>query len=184
MATDTEAPGATEVPAGTWTVDPVHSVAGFAVRHMMVGTFRGEFSEIDATLTDGKLVGKVKVGSLEIKDERLKGHLFSPDFFDAERYPEIIYESSSLTVNDGVVSSEGTITLKGAATPVTATGRLAGPVVALGDVEKIGLDLETTVNREAVGLQWNAPLPKGGFVLGKDVTISVTLELTLAEDED
>jgi polyisoprenoid-binding protein YceI len=184
MATDTEAPGATEVPAGTWNVDPVHSVAGFAVRHMMVGTFRGEFSEIDATLTDGKLVGKVKVGSLQIKDDNLKGHLFSPDFFDAERYPEIIYESSSLTVNDGVLSSEGTITLKGASTPVTATGRLAGPTVTLGDVEKIGLDLETTVDREAVGLQWNAPLPKGGVVLGKNVTISVTLELALADDED
>jgi len=184
MATDTEAPGATEVPAGTWNVDPVHSVAGFAVRHMMVGTFRGEFSEIDATLTDGKLIGKVKVGSLQIKDDNLKGHLFSPDFFDAERYPEIIYESSSLTVNDGVLSSEGTITLKGASTPVTATGRLAGPTVTLGDVVKIGLDLETTVNREAVGLQWNAPLPKGGVVLGKNVTISVTLELALADDED
>jgi polyisoprenoid-binding protein YceI len=184
MATDTEAPGATDIPAGTWTVDPVHSVAGFAVRHMMVGTFRGEFSEIDATLTDGKLVGKVKVASLQIKDDNLKGHLFSPDFFDAERYPEIIYESSSLTVNDAVLSSEGTITLKGASTPVTATGRLAGPTVTLGDVVKIGLDLETTVNREAVGLQWNAPLPKGGVVLGKDVTISVTLELALADDED
>src|SRR5450755_3273239 len=184
MATDTEAPGATEVPAGTWNVDPVHSVAGFAVRHMMVGTFRGEFSEIDATLTDGKLVGKVKVGSLQIKDDNLKGHLFSPDFFDAARSPEIIYESSSLTVDDGVLSSEGTVTLKGASTPVTATGRLAGPTVTLGDVEKIGLDLETTVNREAVGLQWNAPLPKGGVVLGKNVTISVTLELALADDED
>jgi polyisoprenoid-binding protein YceI len=184
MATDTEARGATEVPAGSWTVDPVHSVAGFAVRHMMVGTFRGEFSEIDATLIDGTLVGKVKVGSLQIKDENLKGHLFSPDFFDAERYPEIIYESSSLTVNDGVLSSEGTITLKGTSTPVTATGRLAGPVVTLGDVEKIGLDLETTVGRETLGLQWNAPLPKGGVVLGKDVTISVTLELALADDQD
>src|ERR1700733_13723749 len=134
MATDTEAQGATEIPAGSWTVDPVHSVAGFSVRHMMVGTFRGEFSEIDATLTDGKLVGKVKVASLQIKDERLKGHLLSPDFFDAERYPEIIYESSSLTVNDGVLSSDGTITVKGHTTPVTSTGRLAGPVVTLGDV--------------------------------------------------
>ncbi len=184
MATSTEAPGATTVPAGTWTVDPVHSVAGFAVRHMMVGTFRGEFSEIDATLTDGKLIGKVKVGSLQIKDEKLKGHLFSPDFFDAERYPEIIYESTSLRVEDGSVSSEGTLTLKGKATPVTANGRLAGPEVTLGDIEKIGLDLETTVDRDAVGLAWNAPLPKGGVVLGKDVTISVTLELALADDED
>ena len=66
----------------------------------------------------------------------------------------------------------------------TATGRLAGPTVTLGDVEKIGIDLETTVDRKAVGLEWNAPLPKGGFVLGDDVTISVTLELALVDDED
>src|SRR5450631_4798167 len=140
MATDTEVPGATGVPAGTWTVDPVHAVAGFSVRHMMVGTFRGEFSEIDATLTDGKLVGKVKVASLQIKDEKLKGHLFSPDFFDAERYPEITYESSSLTVNDGVLNSEGTITVKGKTTPATATGRPAGPTVTPGDVATTGMD--------------------------------------------
>jgi polyisoprenoid-binding protein YceI len=151
---------------------------------MMVGTFRGEFSEIDATLTDGKLVGKVKVASLQIKDERLKGHLLSPDFFDAERYPEVVYESSSLTVNDGALTSEGTLTLKGQSSPVTATGRLAGPAVTLGDVEKIGIDLETTVDRDAIGLKWNAPLPKGGFVLGEDVTLSVTLELALVDDED
>jgi polyisoprenoid-binding protein YceI len=149
-----------------------------------VGTFRGEFKDIDATLIDGKLVGKVKVGSLELKDERLLGHLLSPDFFDAERYPEVIYESSSLTMKDGALTSEGTLTVKDKRTPVTATGRFAGPTVTLGDVEKVGVDLETTIDRDTVGLQWNAPLPKGGFVLGPDVTISVTLELALADDED
>ena len=184
MATDTEAQGTNEIPSGSWTVDPVHSVAGFSVRHMMVGTFRGEFSEIDATLSDGKLVGKVKVASLQIKDENLKAHLFSPDFFDAERYPEVVYESSALTVNDGVLTSEGTLTVKDKTTPAGATGRLAGPTVTLGDIEKIGIDLETTVDREAVGLNWNAPLPKGGVVLGRDVTISVTLELALVDDEE
>ena len=56
--------------------------------------------------------------------------------------------------------------------------------MTLGDVEKVGIDLETTVDRDAVGLAWNAPLPKGGFVLGKDVTIAVTLELALVDDED
>jgi polyisoprenoid-binding protein YceI len=185
MSTDTDASTltATEVPAGTWTVDPVHSVASFSVRHMMVGTFRGEFSEIDATLVDGKLIGKVKVASLQIKNEQLKGHLFAPDFFDLERFPEVVFESSSLSVENGRLTSEGTLTIKGVATPVTATGRIAGPAVTLGDVEKIGIDLETTVNRDAVGLQWNAPLPKGGFALGQDVTISVTLELALADDE-
>jgi polyisoprenoid-binding protein YceI len=184
MATTTEALYAAEVPTGRWTVDPVHSVAGFSVRHMMVGTFRGEFAEIDATLTDGKLVGRVKVSSLNLKDERLAGHLLSPDFFDAERYPEIVYQSSSLAVEDGVLKSEGTLTVKGNAVPVIATGRIAGPVVTLGEIEKIGIDLETTVDREQVGLRYNAPLPKGGVVLGNDVTITVTLELALADDED
>lgn len=184
MATDTETQDTTGVPDGTWTIDPVHSVASFSVRHMMVGTFRGEFGDVEATLTDGRLVGKVKVASLQIKDERLRGHLLTPDFFDAGRYPEIIFESSSLTVSDGALTSEGTLTIKGVETPVTATGRLAGPTVTLGDIVKIGVDLETTVDRDAVGLQWNAPLPKGGFVLGKDVTVTATLELALADDED
>lgn len=184
MATSTEDLNATEIPAGTWTVDPVHSVAGFSVRHMMVGTFRGDFREIDASLTDGKLVGRVKVASLNLKDERLTGHVLSPDFFDAERYPEIVYESSSLSVDDGFLKSDGTLTVKDRAVPVTATGRLAGPAVTLGDVEKIGIDLETTVDREQLGLEYNAPLPKGGFVLGNEVTITVSLELALADDAD
>jgi polyisoprenoid-binding protein YceI len=181
MATVTEA---TEVPTGTWTVDPVHSVATFAVRHFVVGTFRGEFDQIEASLTDGKLVGKVKVDSLRIKDANLRGHLLSPEFFDAERHPEIVYESSTLNVENGKLTSEGTLTVKDVSVPVTATGTLAGPVVTLGDVEKIGVDLETAVNREAVGLKWNAPLPKGGVVLGDEVALSVTLELALADNED
>jgi polyisoprenoid-binding protein YceI len=184
MTTDTDSAAATELPSGTWGVDPVHSVASFSVRHMVVGTFRGEFGEIEATLTDGKLVGRVQVASLLIRNDRLKGHLLSPDFFDAERYPEIVYESSSLAVSNGVLTSEGTITVKGKSLPVTASGRLAGPVVTLGDVEKIGVDLDTTVDLQSVGLAYNAPLPKGGFVLGKDATISVTLELALVDDED
>lgn len=175
---------ATEVPAGTWTIDPVHSVASFSVRHMVVGTFRGEFTEVDATLSDGQLVGRVKVASLDIKDERLKGHLLSPDFFDADRHPEIVYQSSSLEVNDGALTSEGTLTVKDKTIPVTAAGRLAGPVITLGDVEKIGVDLDTMVTRDAVGLNWNAPLPKGGFVLGEEIKISVTLELARADDQD
>ncbi len=174
---------ATTVPSGSWTLDPVHSVASFSVRHFMVGTFRGEFDRIEATLEHGRLVGRVQVDSLRIKNDKLRGHLLTPDFFDAEKHPEIVYESNSLTVENGAVRSEGTLTVKGQATPVIATGRIAGPVVGLGDVEKVGLDLDTTVDREAVGLTWNAPLPKGGVVLGNDVTINVTLEFAAADED-
>jgi polyisoprenoid-binding protein YceI len=181
MSTDTRT--ATQIPAGTWTVDPVHSSATFTAKHMMVGTFRGEFTRIDGWLSDGKLVGRVKVDSIQVKDTGLKEHLLSPEFFDAERYPEIVYESATVDVQDGVLSSTGTLTIKDRTTGITAVGTLAGPVVTLGDVEKIGIDLKAIVAREAVGLRWNAPLPDGGVVLGPHVTIAVSLELALADDE-
>jgi len=183
MATDTEAVTATEIPSGAWKLDPVHSVATFTVKHMMVGTFRGEFKDIDASLTDGKLVGKVKVSSLSMKNENLLGHVLSPDFFDAERYPEVVFESSSLNIADGRLTAEGTLTIKESALPVTATGHLAGPVMKLGDIEIIGIDLETKIDREDAGLKWNAPLPQGGVALGTSVTINVSLELMRADDD-
>ena len=184
MSTDTEAPAATDIPTGSWTVDPVHSVASFSVRHMMVGTFRGEFTDIEGTLTNGHLIGKVKVASLRIKNQKLEDHLFSPEFFDVERYPEIVFESTSLSVVDGVLTSEGVLSVKDERQPVTATGRIVGPAVALGNVVKLGLDLETTVDRNSVALgQWNPPLPEGGFALGRNVTISVSLELAQADEE-
>jgi polyisoprenoid-binding protein YceI len=177
-----EAPSATEVPSGSWNVDPVHSVVTFSVRHMMVGTFRGEFNDVEGSLTDGKLVGDVKVSSLALKNEGLLGHVMTPDFFDAERFPEIKFESSSLNLAGGGLTAEGTLTIKGAALPVTATGRLAGPAITMGDVEKIGVDLETKIDRTAVGLNWQAPLPNDGLALGNDVTITVSLELARADD--
>jgi polyisoprenoid-binding protein YceI len=80
------------VPTGTWTVDKVHSNIGFAVEYM-AGTFTGSFSEFDASLADGVLKGSAKVASVQVKDPNLEGHLQSPDFFDAERNPELTFES-------------------------------------------------------------------------------------------
>lgn len=178
----TEAPPATEVPSGTWNVDGVHSVATFSVRHMMVGTFRGEFNEIEASLTDGKLAGKIKVSSLALKNEGLLGHVMTPDFFDVEQFPEVTFESSSLSINAGELTAQGTLTIKGHALPITATGRLGGPAIAMGDIEKIGIDLTTTIDRTAADINWQAPLPNDGFALGNDVTIDVSLELARADD--
>ena len=97
----TEIPqGATGFPIGTWRLDPTHSTAAFAVKHMGVATFRGRFERFDATLTvdqtSAQLVGSVDAGSIAVKDENLQGHLGSPDFFDVERYPEITFRADSL----------------------------------------------------------------------------------------
>ena len=170
---------ATEQLQGTYVLDPVHSSASFAVKHMVVSTFRGRFENFDATLTDGKLVGTVDVGSIVVKDEILAAHLQSPEFFDAERHPELRFESSEIrpTGEGDEIVVDGELTIKGITKPVEARGTLEGPAVTFGDVNKVGLTLEAIIDRTEFGLNWNAPLPKGGFALANDVKLIVELEL-------
>ena len=172
---------ATALPAGTYTSDPVHSTTGFAVKHMLA-TFRGSFAAFDAQLTvdeDGraKLVGSVPVDTVVVKDENLVAHLQSPEFFDAEQYPKIAFESTDIAIEDGDVTVTGDLTLKGHTERVAAQGRIVGPIEDPFGNTKVGLQLETIVDRTKFGLNWNAPLPKGGFMLANDVTLTVDLEL-------
>ena len=172
---------ATAVPTGTWNADKVHSSIGFEVEHM-VSTFRGRFEDYDAHLTGGRLTGTVRVASVKVYDENLEAHLQSPDFFDAELHPELRFESRELEIgDDGTVTLDGDLTIKGTNRPVTATGRYVHVEADMAGGERIGLQLETTVDRREFGLEWNAPLPKGGFALGNDVTLVVALELVKAE---
>jgi polyisoprenoid-binding protein YceI len=172
---------ATALPAGTYTSDPVHSTTGFAVKHMLA-TFRGSFAAFDAELIvdeDGRarLVGSVPVNTVVVKDENLVAHLQSPEFFDAEQHPRISFDSSEIAIEDGNVTVTGDLTLKGHTERVSAQGSIAGPVEDPFGNSKVGLQLETVVDRTKFGLNWNAPLPKGGFMLANDVTLSVDLEL-------
>lgn len=162
---------------GTYKLDPVHSSASFTVKHMVVATFRGRFEEFDAVLEDGRLTGTVNVGSIVVKDPNLAAHLQSPEFFDTERHPELIFESSEIRPDGEQVVVDGELTIKGITKPVQARGTLTGPVETLGGVHKVGLNLEAIIDRTEFGLNWNAPLPKGGFALDKDVRLIVELEL-------
>jgi polyisoprenoid-binding protein YceI len=175
---------ATAIPAGTYSTDGVHSSAGFAVKHML-STFRGSFGVVNAQVTvaeDGsaKLVGTVPVGSVIVKDENLQAHLQSPEFFDAEQYPEIRFDSVDLIVDGGTATLTGDLTIKGHTERITAEGSVVGPLEDPFGNSKLGLQFETVVDRTKFGLNWNAPLPKGGFMLANDVTLSVDLELAQA----
>jgi polyisoprenoid-binding protein YceI len=168
---------ATEQLQGTWVLDPIHSSASFAVKHMVVSTFRGRFEKFDATLTDGKLVGTVDVGSIVVKDENLAAHLQSPEFFDAEQYPQIRFESTAIELDGDTATLTGDLTIKGHTERVSAEGAVVGPVEDPFGNTKLGLSFQTIVDRTKFGLNWNAPLPKGGFMLANEVTLSVDLEL-------
>jgi polyisoprenoid-binding protein YceI len=171
----------TGLPTGAWQLDPTHSSASFAVKHMTVATFRGRFEKFDASLTveqkSAELVGTVDVSSLVVKDENLQGHLASPEFFDVERYPEISFRSNSIHREDDALIVDGELTIKGNTQRVESRGTVSGPAVTLGDVTKLGLTLETIIDRTKYGLNWNAPLPKGGFAVANEVMLTVELEL-------
>ena len=176
----------TPIPASTtWAVDKVHSNVGFAVKHMVVSTFRGRFEDYDATLTSGddgslRLEGRVSADSISVKDENLAAHLRAPDFFDTERFPQITFNSTLVRTESGELIVDGELTIKGNSRPIEARGTITEPAVTFGDLEKVGVELEAIVDRTEYGLDWNAPLPKGGFALANEVKLTVELELARA----
>ena len=172
MSTTTQA-----VPTGTWTVDKVHSNVGFAVDYM-AGTFTGSFSDFDAEVSDGVLKGSAKVASVQVKDENLAAHLQGPDFFDAERYPELSFESKAIEADGDQLKIDGEITIKGHTEPVEITGVYTEPFEDPYGGTRFGLKLEATVDRDKFGVSWNNPLPSGDPALSNEVTIIADLQLS------
>src|ERR1041385_3191172 len=156
-------------PAGTWSADPVHSHVSFEVAYAGTNTFRGGFREYAVTLQDGALEGSAQVASVDVKDEQLNGHLLSPDFFDAERYPEISFRTSDF--------ERGELTIKGVTRPVAVSASVSEPNVDPFGRERVGIALEATVDRNQFGVRWNAPNQGGGNYLGDEVTIKADLAL-------
>ena len=170
----------TIAPAGTWTLDPVHSRVDFEVSYL-AGTFKGEFHEIGAELAvDGErasLTGTAQVASVDVRDENLSAHLHSPDFFDAERHPELRFTAEDIRLDgDGELSVDGELTIKGVSKPVTVSGTLSGPIADPYGNERLGLTLTTSVDRSEFGLDWNTPLPSGEPALANEVSIIAELQ--------
>ena len=167
------------VPTGTWKLDKLHSSVGFAVRHSGVSLFRGALTGFDADIVDGTLQGSADVTSITIQDETLGGHLLSPDFFDAPRFPRVSFSSTSIARDGDSLVVEGDLEIRGTRQPVRLTGTIAGPVAGPAG-EKLGISLETVIDRTQFGMTWNMELPGGGFILENEVTLTADLELAKA----
>ena len=170
---------ATQPLAGTWKSDPVHSSFGFAVKHMGVSTFRGSFSDVDATLADGVLEGRAEVESISIVSPAdFRTHVLGPDFFDAGNHPEVLFRSTSVDLDDdGTATVRGELTIKGITNEVVATGTWTPPAESPYGIEVAALELAAGLDRTQFGMTWNAPLPKGGNILDEQVTLNVHIEL-------
>jgi polyisoprenoid-binding protein YceI len=164
------------VPTGTWTLDKIHSQVGFAVKHAGISLFKGTVDDFDAELAEGTLTGSARVTSIQVQEENLGAHLASPDFFDAARFPEVTFMSTAVRREGDEFVVEGELELKGVRRPVRLAGTIAGPVN-----DRLGISLETTIDRTDFGMSWNMELPSGGAVLENEVKLTADLELVKAQ---
>jgi polyisoprenoid-binding protein YceI len=180
MATRVVAPSM----VGTWNVDVMHSSVEFAIRHMGVCTFRAPLRSFSATFVaddDGlALLASGRVSDIDWRDAGLAGALLAPAYFDGDRHPELELVTRSLELDECAVSGLADLTMKGQTHAVAVTGTVSGPVDDPFGGVRLGLELGTTVDRRAFGIDGNLPLPGGGFALANEVRISAALELLRA----
>ena len=165
------------IPSGTWEIDPVWSALEFDVRKLGLVTIKGRVPGFTGTIVGGAkpaLTGAVDATTMTTFDETRDGHLQAPDFFDTQRYPELRFESTSVEADGSELVVQGDLTIKGVTKPVELRGTYAGADNDPWGNERIGLELTGTVDRTDFGLEWNAPLPGGGFLLPNEVVLKAT----------
>ena len=171
--------GMVRVPAGTWEVDPAHSSAAFEGKHMMLSTVRGRFHEFAGTLeaapddpSNSLAWGTAQVASIDTGNPERDAHLRSPEFFDAERFPEIRYESTRVEhIEGGTYRVAGDLTIKGITREVEVKATVEGAGVDPWGNERVGVAVRGTIDRTELGLGWQQRLPTGGLLVGEEVQI-------------
>jgi len=167
----------------SWNTDPQHSSFEFAVRHMVVATVRGRFDEftVDADIDESDLTRsrgtvRVRTASVDTREEQRDAHLRSPDFFDAEQYPELTFVIKDVEGSDGDYRITGDLTIKDVTREVTLEAEITGPVADPWGNTRLGLSASGKLNRKDYGLTWNVVTEAGGLLVGDDVKISIEAE--------
>lgn len=171
-----------------WNLDPAHTSVEFSVKHMMVSTVRGSFSNASGTisfdpanLAAAAVTASVPVTTISTGVADRDAHLQSADFFNAEINPTIDFESTSVEVkNDTVAKVHGNLSMNGITRAVTFDVEFLGQINSpFGDV-RAGFEASTRINREDWNLTWNQALEAGGVLVSKDVNLSLGVQAVLA----
>lgn len=173
--------------ADEYKIDPVHSTVAFSVKHMVVNTVHGRFNDYAGQiLFDEKDPSKssvnvtIKSASINTDNEQRDGHLKSPDFLDAQKFPEITFQSKSVDkTSDGFVA-HGVLTIRGVSKNVDLPFKLNGPI-NVGGNGLLGAEASLTINRQDYGVAWSKALDSGGLVVANDVKIDINVEAKQAK---
>ena len=171
----------TDLTAGTWAIDPVHSSISFSVRHLVVSKVRGTFGTFSGAVTvaeDGtpSVTAEIDVASVHSGNDQRDAHLLAADFFDVEKYPTATFVSTSVTPAGEDYRLEGDFTLKGVTRPVSLTLQFNGVNPGMGHGAVAGFEASVVLNRKDFGIDIDMPLETGGAVVGDKVTITLEIE--------
>lgn len=163
----------------TYTIDPAHTTFGFTVKHMMISQVPGNFDKFEGQivysptdLANSKANVTIQVASINTRNDQRDGHLKSPDFFDAAKFPVITFVSTKFTPE----AITGNLTMKGTTKEVTIPVTISGPVKTMMGGTAIGITGSVTVNRQDYGINWNKTLDQGGLAVSNDVVVNVSIE--------
>ena len=177
----------TLVPAGTWSVDPIHSTVGFSVKHLGIATVRGKFEDFEGTLEIGEgdesacAFGTVQGVSINTGDAGRDEHLRSADFFDVENNPKLSFQSKSIEqVDEDTYRITGDLTIRGTTREVVFEGVTQGVDQDPWGNTRLGLEVVGQIERSDFGLNWNQALESGGVLVGKKVKILLDLSTVKA----
>jgi polyisoprenoid-binding protein YceI len=167
-----------------WEIDPAHTTAGFAVKHMVVSTVKGEFTGVEGTVdlrldnpTLTKVDVEIPVASVDTRNAKRDGHLRSPDFFDADNFPAMKFVSTKVVKKRAHFQVHGDLTIRGVTKPVVLKAEISEPVQSPWGATVVGVHATTKIDRRDFGLNWNKRLDKGGVVVGNEVAIEIDMEL-------
>src|SRR6478735_7372967 len=172
---------ATDLTAGTWALDPVHSSVNFSVRHLVVSKVRGTFDSFEGTVTvaeDGtpSVTATIDITSVNTRNEQRDAHLKAADFFDAEQFPTASSVSTAVRADGDDYVLDGEFTLKGVTKPVSLKLEFNGVNPGMGHGEVAGFEASVVLNRKDFGIDIDMPLETGGAVVGDKVTITLEIE--------
>jgi len=173
---------ATDLTAGTWAIDPVHSSITFAVRHLVVSKVRGSFENFSGAIVvaeDGtpSVTAEISVDSLHTGNEQRDAHVKAADFFDVATYPTASFASTGVRSDGDDYVLDGNFTLKGVTKPISLKLEFNGVNPGMGHGEVAGFEASVVLNRKDFGIDIDMPLETGGAVVGEKVTITLELEV-------
>lgn len=168
----------------TYQIDPSHSTAGFSIKHMMIAKVHGGFEKMSGKLNyDAQHPERfsidvaIEAASINTREAQRDTHLKSADFFDVEKYPQILFKSKQLEVAGDNLKVVGDLTIHGVTKQVTLD--MESPSEEVKDPwgnTKLGVSGTTKIKRKEFGLTWNAALEAGGVLVGDDVTITLEVQ--------